>query len=179
MIVQRVTRFHAVARDGLRSSQAAVRASDALAFAITCEQLASYHPAAPLAQRRETMGNYNRIILAGNLVRDPEIRYAQSGSPVASFTIAVNRRTKQNDAVDYIDIVAWDKLAETSNTYLKKGMPVLVEGRLSIRPYESKSGEKHKAAEVVISFMQMLSRAFGESTVSTNSEEHDVAEAAP
>jgi single-strand DNA-binding protein len=61
--------------------------------------------------------------------------------------------------VDYIDVVAWDKLAETSNTYLKKGMPVLVEGRLAIRTYESKSGEKHKAAEVVMSFMQMLTRA--------------------
>jgi single-strand DNA-binding protein len=94
----------------------------------------------------------------GNLVRDPEIRYVQSGSPVTKFTIAVNRRTKQDDSVDYIDVVAWDKLAETSNTYLTKGMPVLVEGRLAIRPYESKSGEKHKAAEVVISSMQMLSR---------------------
>ena len=104
------------------------------------------------------MGNYNRIILVGNLVRDPEIRYVQSGSPVTNFTIAVNRRTKQEGAVDYIDIVAWDKLAETSNTYLKKGMPVLVEGRLALRQYESKSGEKHKAAEVVMSFVQMLSR---------------------
>src|SRR5579863_10255075 len=104
------------------------------------------------------MGNYNRIILVGNLVRDPEIRYVQSGSPVTKFTIAVNRRTKQDDSVDYIDVVAWDNLAETSNTYLRKGMPILVEGRLTIRPYESKSGEKHKAAEVVISFMQMLSR---------------------
>ena len=104
------------------------------------------------------MGNYNRIILVGNLVRDPEIRYVQSGSPVTKFTIAVNRRTKQDDSVDYIDVVAWDKLAETSNTYLRKGAPVLVEGRLSMRPYESKSGEKHKAAEVVMSFMQMLNR---------------------
>jgi len=104
------------------------------------------------------MGNYNRIILVGNLVRDPEIRYVQSGSPVTKFTIAVNRRTKQDDSVDYIDVVAWDNLAETSNTYLRKGMPILVEGRLTIRPYESKSGEKHKAAEVVMSFMQMLSR---------------------
>jgi single-strand DNA-binding protein len=103
------------------------------------------------------MGNYNRVILIGNLVRDPEIRYVQSGSPVAKFTIAVNRRTKQDGAADYIDIVAWDKLAETSNSYLKKGMPVLVEGRLAIRSYESKSGEKHKAAEVVMSLMQMLS----------------------
>ena len=104
------------------------------------------------------MGNYNRIILTGNLVRDPEIRYVPSGSPVTKFTIAVNRRSKQNDAVDYIDVVAWDKLAETSNTYLKKGMSVLVEGRLTIRPYESKSGEKHKAVEIVMSFMQMLNR---------------------
>jgi single-strand DNA-binding protein len=104
------------------------------------------------------MGNYNRVILVGNLVRDPEIRYVQSGSPVTKLTIAVDRRTKQDDAVDYIDIVAWDKLAETSNTYLKKGMPILVEGRLAIRSYESKSGEKHKAAEVVMSFMQMLNR---------------------
>jgi single-strand DNA-binding protein len=112
------------------------------------------------------MGNYNRIILVGNLVRDPEIRYVQSGSPVTKFTIAVNRRTKQDDSVDYIDVVAWDNLAETSNTYLRKGMPILVEGRLTIRPYESKSGEKHKAAEVVISFMQMLSRNSGHPTVS-------------
>lgn len=105
------------------------------------------------------MANYNRVILAGNLVRDPEIRYVQSGSPVTKFTIAINRKTKDNDAVDYVDIVAWDKLAETSNTYLKKGVPVLVEGRLAIRAYESKSGEKHKAAEVVMSFMQMLNRS--------------------
>ncbi len=104
------------------------------------------------------MGSYNRVILIGNLVRDPEIRHVQSGSAVAKFTIAVNRRTKQDDAVDFIDIVAWDKLAETSNSYLKKGVPVLVEGRLAIRSYESKSGEKHKAAEVVMSFMQMVGR---------------------
>lgn len=104
------------------------------------------------------MGNYNRIILVGNLVRDPEIRYVQRGSPVTKFTIAVNRRSKQDDSVDYIDIVAWDKLAETSNTYLRKGASVLVEGRLSMRSYESKTGEKHKAAEVVMSLMQMLNR---------------------
>ena len=66
----------------------------------------------------------------------------KSGSPVTNFTIAVNRRTKQDDSVDHIDVVAWDKLAEISNAYLTKGMPVLVEGRLAIRSYESKSGEK-------------------------------------
>lgn len=114
------------------------------------------------------MGNYNRIILVGNLVRDPEIRYVQSGSPVTKFTIAVNRRTKQDDSADYIDIVAWDKLAETSNTCLTKGAAVLIEGRLSIHQYESKTGEKHRAAEVIVSFMQMLSRNDEHPTPSLN-----------
>jgi single-strand DNA-binding protein len=104
-------------------------------------------------------GSYNRIILVGNLTRDPEIRYVGSGAAVAKFTLAVNRRSKQQEETDYIDIVAWDKLAETCNTYLKKGMSCLVEGRLSIRSYETKEGEKRKATEVVCNVMQMLDRA--------------------
>ena len=97
----------------------------------------------------------------GNLTRDPEIRYVGSGAAVTKFTLAVNRRSKQQEETDYIDIVAWDKLAETCNTYLKKGMSCLVEGRLSIRSYESKEGEKRKATEVVCNSMQMLDRAGG------------------
>lgn len=89
-------------------------------------------------------------------------RYVNSGAGVTKFTIAVNRRTKQHEEVDYIDIVAWDngnhKLAETCNTYLKKGMSVLVEGRLSIRTYETKDGEKRKATEVIINEMKMFDR---------------------
>ena len=104
-------------------------------------------------------GSYNKIILVGNLTRDPEIRYVGSGAAVAKFTLAVNRRSKQQEETDYVDIVAWDKLAETCNTYLKKGMSCLVEGRLSIRSYETKDGEKRKATEVVCSNMQMLDRA--------------------
>jgi single-strand DNA-binding protein len=106
--------------------------------------------------------SYNKIVLIGNLTRDPEIRYINSGAGVTKFTLAVNRRTKQQNEVDYIDIVAWDngnfKLAETCNTYLKKGMSVLVEGRLSIRSYETKDGEKRKATEVIINEMKMLDR---------------------
>ena len=102
-------------------------------------------------------GSFNRVILVGNLVRDPEIRYIASGTPVTKFTLAVNRRVKGQDEADFIDVVAWDKLAETCNTYLKKGSPCLVEGRLSIRSYEDKEGIKRKAAEVVINTMQMLS----------------------
>jgi single-strand DNA-binding protein len=108
-------------------------------------------------------GSYNRIILVGNLTRDPEIRYVQSGSAVTKFALAVNRRTKGGDETTYVDIVAWDsgnyKLAETCNTYLKKGMSVLVEGRLVIRSFEDKDGNKRKATEVVIDNMQMLDRA--------------------
>ena len=104
-------------------------------------------------------GSFKRVILVGNLVRDPEIRYVGSGAAVTKFTLAVNRRSKQQEETDFVDIVAWDKLAETCNTYLKKGMSVLVEGRLSIRSYETKEGEKRKAAEVVINVMQMLDRA--------------------
>jgi single-strand DNA-binding protein len=105
-------------------------------------------------------GSYNRVILVGNLTRDPEIRYVQSGSAVTKFALAVNRRTKGADETTYVDIVAWDsgnyKLAETCNTYLKKGMSVLVEGRLVIRSFEDKDGNKRKATEVVIDNMQML-----------------------
>src|SRR5580658_507430 len=104
-------------------------------------------------------GSFNKIILVGNLTRDPEIRYVGSGAAVTKFTLAVNRRSKQGEETDFIDCVAWEKLAETCNTYLKKGSSCLVEGRLSIRSYETKEGEKRKAAEVVLNTMQMLDRA--------------------
>ncbi|MEO6991759.1 MAG: single-stranded DNA-binding protein [Candidatus Baltobacteraceae bacterium] len=105
-------------------------------------------------------GSYNHITLVGRLTRDPEIRYVQSGSAVTSFAIAVNRRTKQGEEAMFVDIVAWDsgnrKLAEVCNTYLKKGMTVLIDGRLAIRSYETKEGEKRKVTEVVANDMQML-----------------------
>jgi single-strand DNA-binding protein len=106
-------------------------------------------------------GSFNRITLVGNLTRDPEIRYVGSGAAVTKFTLAVNRRSKQQEETDYIDCVAWDKLAETCNTYLKKGMSCLVDGRLSIRNYDDKDGNKRKATEVVVNTMQMLDRAGG------------------
>jgi single-strand DNA-binding protein len=102
-------------------------------------------------------GSYNRIVLVGNLTRDPEIRYVDGGGKaVTKFSLAINRRTKQGDETMFIDIVAWDRLGEICNQYLKKGMSALVEGRLAIRNYETKDGEKRKAVEVVASDMQML-----------------------
>src|ERR1019366_404308 len=114
-------------------------------------------------------GSYNRIILVGNLTRDPEIRYIASGSAVTKFSLAINRRTKGGDETMYVDIVAWDKLGETCNTYLKKGMSTLVEGRLVIRSYEDKDGNKRKQTEVVIDNMQMLDRAANATGATTSS----------
>jgi single-strand DNA-binding protein len=103
-------------------------------------------------------GNYNRIILVGNLTKDPESKFIPSGSQVCKFGIAVNRKTKNNDETMFVDISAWEKLAEICEQYLKKGMSVLVEGRLVIRSYEDKEGVKRKAVEVVIDTMQMLDK---------------------
>jgi single-strand DNA-binding protein len=100
-------------------------------------------------------GSYNRVILVGNLTRDPEIRYTQSGKGVTKFTLAVNN-PRNKEETTFVDIVAWDRLGETCNTYLKKGTNTLVEGRLVIRSYEDKDGVKRKATEVVIDNMQML-----------------------
>ena len=100
-------------------------------------------------------GSYNRVILVGNLTRDPEIRYTQSGKGVTKFTLAVNN-PRNKEETTFVDIVAWDRLGETCNTYLKKGSNTLVEGRLVIRSYDDKDGNKRKATEVVIDNMQML-----------------------
>jgi len=124
-------------------------------------------------------GSFNKIILVGNLTRDPEIRYVGSGAAVTKFTLAVNRRSKQAEETDFIDIVAWDKLAETCNTYLKKGMSCLVEGRLSIRSYDDKDGNKRKATEVVCNVMQMLDRAGGGGRPSMNGDTGESYERAP
>lgn len=105
-------------------------------------------------------GSYNHIVLVGRLTRDPEIRYVQSGTAVCSFSIAVNRRTKQGEEAMFVDCVAWNggnrNLADVCNNYLHKGMTVLVDGRLAIREYTNKDGEKRKATEVVLNDMQML-----------------------
>jgi single-strand DNA-binding protein len=103
------------------------------------------------------MASYNRIIVAGNLTRDPEIRYVDGGGKaVTKFSLAINRRTKQGDEVLFLDVVAWEQLGERCNTYLKKGAGALVEGRLAIRNYETSDGDKRKTVEVVANDVQFL-----------------------
>ena len=105
---------------------------------------------------------YNKIFIIGNLTRDPEVRYTPSGIPVARFTVAVNRPKKKDsegaNEVDFIPVAAWRRLAEICGEYLKKGRPVAIEGRLTIRSYQAKTGEKRTVVEVVADGMQMLGR---------------------
>lgn len=94
----------------------------------------------------------NRIILMGRLTRDPELRRTQSGTAVASFTLAVDRDFKGNDgekATDFIDIAAWRNTAEFVSKYFSKGRMAVVEGRLQIREWTDRDGGKRKTAEVV------------------------------
>ena len=95
----------------------------------------------------------NRIILMGRLVRDPELRHTQSGTAVASFTLAVDRdfRNKQNGEkdTDFIDIVAWRQTGEFVSKYFAKGRMAVVEGRLQIRDWTDRDGNKRRSAEVI------------------------------
>ncbi|MBD3265940.1 single-stranded DNA-binding protein [bacterium] len=103
----------------------------------------------------------NRIILIGRLTRDPELRYTQSGIPVANFSVAVDRRFKNASGereTDFINIVAWRKQAELVGEYLNKGFQVAVEGSLQMRKYQTREGENRTAYEVVADSVQFLDR---------------------
>lgn len=94
----------------------------------------------------------NKILLVGRLAKDPELRYTQSGTAAASFTLAVNRRfTNQNGEreADFINCVAWQKAAEFVANYFKKGQQMALEGRLQVRSYEGNDGQRRWVTEVV------------------------------
>lgn len=101
----------------------------------------------------------NRVFLIGRLTRDPETRYTTAGIAVCRFSLAINRSQKKDAAneVDFIRVVAWRKLAEICNEYLRKGKLIAIEGRLQLSSYE-KNGQKMQTAEVVADNMQMLDR---------------------
>lgn len=95
----------------------------------------------------------NHITLMGRLTRDPELRYTQSGTPVASFTLAVDRDFASKDGgerqTDFIDCVAWRQTGEFVSKYFAKGSMAVVSGRLQIREWQDKDGNKRRSAEVV------------------------------
>ena len=111
----------------------------------------------------------NKVILMGRLARDPDVRTTQSGKSVARMTIAVDRRmSKSADSgqatADFLNLVAWERLAEFAGNYLHKGSKILVEGRLQSRSYEAQDGSKRYVTEVNVSdveFCESKSHADG------------------
>lgn len=115
------------------------------------------------------MTGFNKVILIGNLTKTPELRYTPSGTPVASFGLAVNRKFRQadelRDEVCYVDIVVFGKQAEHCGQYLSKGNGVIVDGRLQQRRWETEDGQKRSKHEVVaqtVTFLPKRQEAAGE-----------------
>ncbi|MEY2439453.1 MAG: single-strand DNA-binding protein [Verrucomicrobiota bacterium] len=108
------------------------------------------------------MASFNKVILLGNLTRDPEIRYTPKGSAVCDLGLAVNRQYtldngEKREEVTFVDVVLWARLAEIAGEYLKKGRPVFIEGRLQLDTWDDKqSGQKRSKLRVVGETMQLL-----------------------
>ena len=103
----------------------------------------------------------NRVILLGRLTKDPEVRYTNNDKVVATFTLAVHRpftSAEGKTELDYINVVIWGKPAEVIGNYVTKGQRLLVEGRLQIRSYEGKDGNKHWVTEVVAHSFEFIEK---------------------
>ncbi|CAN5289186.1 hypothetical protein BH24ACT19_BH24ACT19_08060 [soil metagenome] len=108
------------------------------------------------------MASMNRVILAGNITRDPEIRFTGQGVPVCSFGLAVNRvRSKDRDAADFFDVNVWREQCEAVANHKRKGDPILVEGRLQYRTWEAQDGSKRSKVDVVADNVQFLGKGNG------------------
>lgn len=120
----------------------------------------------------------NKVILIGRTTRDVDFRRTSSGTPVATFTLALDNRYVLKDGkptTDFINCVAWNKTAETMDKYVKKGMLIAVEGRLQTRNYENKDGNKVYVTEVVCDNMRMLESRNNSASSSTYLEDYEPA----
>ena len=108
------------------------------------------------------MAGLNKVILIGNVGKDPEMRYTANGKAVTSFSLAVNRNVsggadgERREETDWFDIVAWERLAELCSQFLQKGRQTYVEGRLQTRSWEGQDGQKRYRTEVVASTVLFL-----------------------
>ena len=107
------------------------------------------------------MANINRVVLVGNLTRDPELRHTPSGTPVCKLRIAVNTRQKDaqgnwGDKPNYFDVTVWGNQGESCAQFLSKGRPVGVDGRLDWREWEAQDGTKRQAVEIIADTVQFL-----------------------
>jgi len=107
------------------------------------------------------MAGLNRVMIIGNLGRDPEMRYTASGHPVTTFSVAVGRvwtnaEGARQESTEWFNVVAWNKLAETCHKLLRKGHQVYLEGRLQTHSWEDQSGSRHYRTEIVARDMVFL-----------------------
>jgi len=108
------------------------------------------------------MANLNKVLLIGNLTRDPELRYLQSGQAVVNIGLAVNRKYKNRNTQEmveettFVDVEGWGPQAETFSKYMSKGRPVFIEGRLRLDSWEDKGGQKRSKLRVVMENFQFL-----------------------
>lgn len=119
----------------------------------------------------------NKVILTGNLTKDPDLRYTQSGTGVASFTLAVNRRYSNQNGdkeADFINCVAWQKTAEFVANYFKKGQMMALEGRLQVRSYEGNDGQKKWVTEVIAESIEFCGGSGGVAKGSAGSKPSNV-----
>ena len=111
------------------------------------------------------MANFNKVLLMGNLTRDPELRFTSNGSALAKFGLAVNRKYKAGEEwkeeVCFVDITVWGKQAENCAEYLSKGRPVFIDGRLQFSSWETDDGQKRSKLEVVANMVQFLGQGGG------------------
>lgn len=111
------------------------------------------------------MANFNKVMLIGNLTKDPELRYTPQGTAVVNLRLAVNRKFRSNKSQElkeetcFVTAVVWDKQAEACNQYLHKGSPIFVEGRLQSRSWEDNAGQKRSVIEVRAERVQFLGTA--------------------
>jgi single-strand DNA-binding protein len=113
------------------------------------------------------MASFNRVILLGNLTRDPELRYLQSGTAVVDIGLAVNDKRKNANGewveeTTFVDVTLWGRTAEVVGEYLGKGSPVLIEGRLKLDTWEGQDGQKRSKLKVVGERMQMVGAKGGQ-----------------
>jgi len=122
------------------------------------------------------MANFNKVILIGNLTKDPELRYTPQGTAVVNLRLAVNTRFRDKaqelrEETCFVTAVVWNKQAETCNQYLHKGSPVMVEGRLQSRSWEDNSGQKRSVMEVRADRVQFLGGAPGKGAAEPSQEQ--------
>ena len=131
------------------------------------------------------MASFNKVILLGNLTRDPEVRYTPKGTAVAELGMAVNRvytaeNGEKREETTFVDVTLWGRTAEIAGEYLKKGRPVFIEGRLQLDSWEDKtSGQKRSKLKVVGEGLQLLGARPGGGSGSTGGGDEEGASAPP